>query len=213
MKTERIKVDFRKIDKTVIKKAASIIKSGGLVAFPTETVYGLGADYFNKEAIDKLYEIKKRPKNKPFTIHIAKVTELTKLSCEISHFSKELIEKFWPGPLTIIFSTESGEKIGIRMPRNKIALEFISLCGTAVVAPSANISGRKPPRDADDVLKDLDGKIDLVLDGGKTDIGLESSIVDVSISPHRLMREGAIDKNQIDDIWKQNEDSLCVHRK
>ena len=203
MATEIIKVDAKNPDKDVLKRAVAIIKKGGLVAFPTETVYGLGADYMNKKAIQKLYKVKKRPKNKPFTIHISNLAELDKMSCEISLFLKHLIERFWPGPLTLILKTNSGEKIGIRMPRNRLALEFISMCSNPIVAPSANISGRRPPRNAEDVLKDLDGKIDLLLDGGTTDIGVESTVVDASMFPYKILREGAIPKSQIADVGRK----------
>lgn len=203
MKTEIIKVDNQNPDKDVLKKAVEVIKNGGLVAFPTETVYGLAADYLNKNAIQKLYEVKGRPKDKPFTIHISKFDELVKLSCVLSLFSKQLIERFWPGPLTLILKTKSGEKIGVRMPHNKLALEFISICNTPIVAPSANISGEKPPHNVEDVLKGLDGKIDLVLDGGETDIGIESTVVDASIFPFKVLREGVISKNQIADVGKR----------
>lgn len=203
MQTEVIKVDNQKPNKDVLEKAAKIIKKGGLVAFPTETVYGLGADYLNKKAIQKLYKVKKRPKNKPFTIHISNFDELLRLSCHISLFSKHLIKRFWPGPLTLILRTNSDEKIGVRMPRNKLALEFISRCTTPIVAPSANISGRRPPRNAESVLKDLDGKIDLLLDGGKTHVGIESTVVDASKFPYRVLREGAIHKSQIADVGRK----------
>ena len=202
IKTEIIKIDQKNPNKNAIKKAAGIIKKGGLVAFPTETVYGLAADYFNKKAIERLCDVKKRPKNKPFTIHIASADELLNLSCEVSFFSKKLIEKFWPGPLTVIFGTESGKKVGIRMPDNRVALEFISACGIPVVAPSANISDRTSPHNAEDVLSDLDGMIDLVLDGGRVDIGIESTVIDMSVLPYRIIREGAINKSRIADVGR-----------
>lgn len=203
MQTEIIKVDTQRPDKDVLKRAAIVIKKGGLVAFPTETVYGLGADYLNKKAIQRLYRVKKRPKDKPFTIHISNLAELVKLSCEIALFSKHLMERFWPGPLTLILKTKTGEKIGFRMPRNNLALEFISACSTPIVAPSANISGREAPCNAEDVLKDLNGKIDLLLDGGGTDIGIESTVVDASAFPYKVLREGAIHKSQIADVGRE----------
>ncbi len=202
-KTEAIKIDQKNPDKTAIKKAVDIIKKGGLVAFPTETVYGLAADYLNKKAIERLYDIKKRPKNKPFTIHIAGIDALSRLSCRICPFSKELIERFWPGPLTFILnSTKNSEKVGVRMPNNKVALEFILACDTPVVAPSANISGKTPPYSAEDVLRDLGGMIDLVLDGGRVDIGVESTVIDMSALPYRIIREGAINKSRIADVGR-----------
>lgn len=202
-KTETIKIDQKNPDKTAIKKAARIIKEGGLVAFPTETVYGLAADYLNNKAIERLYDVKRRPKNKPFTIHIADIDALKKLSCRICPFSKELMERFWPGPLTFILNNiKNDEKVGVRMPGNKVALEFISLCSTPIAAPSANISGKTPPSSAEDVLRDLDGMIDLVLDGGRVDIGVESTVIDMSALPYRIIREGAINKSQIADVGR-----------
>ena len=203
MRTEVIKMNKQRPDKSALKKAAKIIKKGGLVAFPTETVYGIAADFMNKKAIQKLYRVKKRPKGKPFTIHISKFDGLTELDCEINLFSKSLIEKFWPGPLTLVFKTKSGKKIGIRMPSSKIAFKFISLCKTSIVAPSANISGNQPPRKAKDVLRDLDGKIDLLLDGGETDVGIESTVVDVSTFPYRVLRKGAIGESRIVDVGRK----------
>ena len=203
MRTEIVKVNAKRLDKDKLKKAVAVIEKGGLVAFPTETVYGLAADYLNKKAIQKLYKVKKRPKDKPLTVHISKFDELDKLDCEVTLFSKKLTEKFWPGPLTLIFKTGSGKRIGIRMPSNKIALEFISLCKNSIVAPSANISGNQPPRKAEDVLKDLDGKIDLLLDGGETEVGRESTVVDVSTFPYKVLRKGAIDTGRIVDVSRK----------
>lgn len=203
MKTEIIKVDTQRPDIDVVKKAAEVIKGGGLVGFPTETVYGLSADYLNKKAIQRLYNVKKRPEDKPFTILISDLQELVRLSCEVSLFSKQLIERFCPGPLTLILKTNSGGKIGIRMPNNKFALEFISACGTPIAATSANISGNKPPCNAEDVLRDLDGKIDLLLDGGEREVGIESTVIDASVFPYKILREGAISKSQIADFGRK----------
>ncbi len=199
-RTEVIKVDPKKPEKEAIKIAAEIIKKGGLVAFPTETVYGLAADFLNERALKKLCEVKERPGNKPFTVHIADPKVLNKLSCEVSKKARDLMKKFWPGPLTIIFKAKNGAKVGVRMPANKIALDFISACHTPIVAPSANISGKRPPLSALDVLSDLDGKIDLILDGGKTEIGVESTILDISTEPYKILREGAIKKSEIEKI-------------
>lgn len=203
MKTEVIKLDSRRPDKKVLKQAAKIIKKGGLVAFPTETVYGIAADYMNRGAIRNLYKIKNRPKNKPFTVHISDYDALGEFSCEVSVFEEHLIEKFWPGPLTLIFRTDMGDKIGFRMPDYKIALDLISECERSIVAPSANISGNKPPRSAEEVLKDLDGAIDMLLDGGPTTMGIESTVVDVSAMPYKILREGAIHKVQIADVGRK----------
>jgi len=203
MKTEVIKADNNIPDKNVVKEAAKIIKKGGLVAFPTETVYGLAADYLNGKAMDKLFKVKNRPKDKPFTIHISDYDVIGALSCEISIFEEHLIQKFWPGPLTLILRSENGGTTGFRMPKNRLALDFISACKTPIVAPSANISGNRAPRTANEVLRDLDGKIDMLLDGGKTEVGTESTVVDVSAFPYKILREGAINKTQIADIGRK----------
>lgn len=200
IKTEIIKIDPRSPDKAAIKKAVRIIKAGGLVAFPTETVYGLGADYMNKYAVERLYEVKERPKNKPFTVHISDLKDLDRLSCEVSNPAERLIKKFWPGPLTLVFKTKNGGKTGVRMPANRAALDFITACKTPIVAPSANISGNKPPTSADEALSDLDGKIEAVLDGGKTDIGVESTVVDLTVSPYKILRTGAISEKEITEV-------------
>ena len=203
MKTEVIKIERGNPNKATLKKAARIIEKGGLVAFPTETVYGLAADCRNEKAVEKLRKVKNRPKGKPFTIHIAKFSDLDKLACEMTLFSKNIIKKFWPGPLTLVFKSTAGGKIGVRMPSNGIAVEFISACKNAVVAPSANTSGRRPPRVAEDVLKDLDGKIDLLLDGGATEVGKESTIIDVSEFPYRILRRGAIESVRLADLGRE----------
>lgn len=191
-RTTVIKIDPKNPEREAIKEAAAVIKNGGLVAFPTETIYGLGADYFNENALNRLYEVKERPRNKPFTALISDLKALDRLSCEISERAGGLIKKFWPGPLTLIFNTKDGARVGARMPSNKIALAFIAACGAPIAAPSANISGKKPPANAAEVLLGFDGKIDLILDGGKTEIGVESTVLDVSAEPYKILREGAI---------------------
>ena len=113
------------------------------------------------------------------------------------------MDEFWPGPLTMVLNMAPGEKIGVRMPRNKLALEFISHCEAPIVAPSANISGNRPPRSGEDVLRDLDGKIDLLLDGGETDVGIESTVLDASKFPYNILREGAILKSRIADLGRK----------
>ena len=197
MRTEVIKLEEKASLPEALKKAAGVIKKGGLVAFPTETVYGLGADYKNKKAVERLYKVKDRPKDKPFTAHIANLDELEALGCEIDDSLRKIIEAFWPGPLTLIFKTSRGEKVGVRMPANKFARDFISICGVSLAAPSANISGRRPPRRAEDVLRDLDGKIEMLLDGGPAEIGIESTVMDVSVRPYRILRPGAVDGARI----------------
>ena len=203
-KTKIIKINPEKPDLKSIKEAAEIIKNGGLVAFPTETVYGLGAAYNNPDAVTKIYEVKKRSKRKPLTIHISKIETLESFDCEITHLAKILMDKFWPGPLTIILNTKDKKKvIAFRIPKGEIAKRFIEVCGIPIVAPSANISGNKPPVSAEEVLKDLDGKIEAVIDGGPTYLRGESTIIDATSFPYRVIREGAISKSRIQDVWHQ----------
>lgn len=192
MKTAVIKISASRPETSKIKKAAAILRKGGLVAFPTETVYGLGANALDKEALKKVYEIKKRPKNKPLTVHISGIGQLKKIVGAVPPEAVKLIDRYWPGPLTIILKDARGKKIGFRMPDNKIAFRLIEEAGVPVVAPSANISGNKPPASAKEVLRDLDGKIDIVIDGGKTKIGIESTVVDMTGKTPKVLREGAI---------------------
>ncbi len=213
-KTKVLKIDRDSSDKSVIGFAAELLRNGGLVAFPTETVYGIGANFLDKKAIKKLYEVKKRPLNKPFTVHISSLDTIAEMQCEISPPAERLIKEFWPGPLTVVLkctlSTPGVEKrfqgfhpgggkgtLGFRMPRNRIAKELISESGIPVAAPSANVSGEKAPAEAGEILKKFDGKIDLILDSGKTQFSRESTIVDATKFPCKILREGAIPESEI----------------
>lgn len=192
MQTKIIKVNPDFPEEGLIKEAAIVLRKGGLVAFPTETVYGIAVNYSDKEAIDKLYRIKKRPPNKPFTFHIAKFETLKELEIDLSGRAMNIINKFWPGPLTIVAFNKKKEKIGIRMPRNKVAALFINEAGVPVVAPSANISGEKPALSAEEVFSEMNGSIDIILDGGAVEIGVESTILDVTAEPFTVLRQGSI---------------------
>jgi L-threonylcarbamoyladenylate synthase len=191
-KTIVVAVKAGRPDKAVILSAARVIKRGGLVAFPTETVYGLAANMNDDKAMARLCRVKNRPRGKPFTVHIAGTGIIRKMGCRITRRSKALMDRFWPGPLTIILPSKRGGNIGFRMPANKVALELIRKAGVPVVAPSANLSGQKPPVEASAILKELDGKIDMVIDAGPTNVGLESTVVDMSVEPFKILREGAI---------------------
>lgn len=201
-KIKLLKVDPNNPDTGVIEEAARTIRDGGLVAFPTETVYGLAANLLNKEAIERLYRVKRRPKNKPFTIHVSNVDMVREMAPDISAPAGRLIDKFWPGPLTIILNSKDREKVGFRMPANRIALSLIEKSGVPVVAPSANISGNRPPRSADEVLEDLDDGIDIILDGGLTEIGVESTVIDATAPAYKILREGAVSENQLKEVWQ-----------
>lgn len=197
-----IKVNADNPEKERIKEAAEILKKGGLVAFPTETVYGLAALHNNSAAMEKLYEVKNRPKQKPFTVHISKLEMVELLGCEMPYLAKMLIDRFWPGPLTIVLNVKDGKgTLAFRMPDNKICKELIDTLGVPIVAPSANLSGEKSPRSAEDVLKGLSNKIDAVVDGGQTRIGIDSTIIDATSFPYRILRKGAIRASVIKDTW------------
>jgi len=201
VKTQVIRINKKRPEPNKIDAACNILRSGGLVAFPTETVYGLAAVYDNKEAIDKLYKVKRRPRNKPLTVHISKVDDIEAFECNIPFLIGKLIDKFWPGPLTIVLGLKKKKgTLAFRLPENPIAKELIDRTGRPIVAPSANISGRRAPRSARDVLKELDGKIEAVLDGGKTKIGTASTIIDATNFPYKILRKGAISQNDISGI-------------
>ena len=191
------KVNSRHPEKKILEYAAAAIRAGRLVAFPTETVYGIAANRLDKKAMALLKRAKKRPKGKPFTVHISETAMMRKLGCHPTKKAKKLINRFWPGPLTILLRSKTGEKIGFRMPANKVALGLIDEAKVPVVAPSANISGSPAPTKAGEVLKELDGKIDIILDAGPTKVGVESTVVDLTVSPPKILREGAIDKEKL----------------
>ena len=191
-------VDPNDPDKNLIARAAGIIRSGGLVIFPTETVYGIAAAAFNEKAIERLYKVKARPGNKLLTMHISDIGMVVKTGVVITPGAKRLMDKYWPGPLTIILKEKDDRSIGFRMPSHKVALAMISCCGVPVVAPSANISGKRPPTDAKAALAELDGLVDLVIDAGKTEVGIESTVIDMTTDVPKILRQGALSKSDIE---------------
>ncbi len=177
------------------------MKKGGLVAFPTETVYGLGADALNEEAARKIYAAKGRPSDNPLIAHVAKKEDIEPLVREIPEAGKKLMDAFWPGPLTLIFpksgrvpkgTTGGLDTVAVRMPSDPVARRLIELAGTPVAAPSANTSGRPSPTTAEHVRQDMDGRIEMIVDGGPVGIGVESTIVDVTGEIPMVLRPGAI---------------------
>ena len=189
--------------------AAAIIRRGGIVAFPTETVYGLGADIFNEDAIRKIFKAKGRPSDNPLIAHVRTIEQIRKLAPEITPLAQKLIDTFFPGPLTIVLrkletvphaATAGLETIGIRMPRLKLAQEFLSGCGSPVVAPSANLSGRPSPTTWKAVLEDLGGRIECILQAEATEIGLESTVVDCTSEVPLLLRTGAVSLETLREI-------------
>jgi len=181
--------------------AAEYIRRGRVVAFPTETVYGLGANIFDEAAIAKIFEAKRRPADNPLIVHIADLAQISTLTRTVPGTAQKLIDRFFPGPLTVVLEKSSSvttlataglNTVGIRMPRNPVARQFLAACATPVAAPSANISGRPSPTNWQAVLEDLDGRIACVLRGEMTEIGLESTVVDCTAEPPSILRTGAV---------------------
>lgn len=204
METKHLKLDINTFSPDEIKEAGEIIKNGGLVAFPTETVYGLGGDGLNPESSKKIYEAKGRPSDNPLIIHIADLKDIFRITTNVSEKAMTLAENFWPGPLTMIlkksqivpYETTGGlDTVAVRMPDNRIALEFIKSAGGYIAAPSANLSGRPSPTTANHVSEDMDGRIDMIIDGGESTIGLESTIVDMTEDIPVILRPGYITMN------------------
>lgn len=185
-------IDAQYPDKTIIAQAAKIIKQGGLVVFPTETVYGIAADSTNPKAIAKLNRIKKRPKKKPYTIQLAYKKNIVNYAHNISSQAKSSIKKHWPGALTAILHKKKSGKVGIRIPDHKVALALIKKTGRPIAAPSANISGRKSPKTARDAAQQLAGLVDLILDAGPAKYGKSSTVVDFTVTPPKILRQGAL---------------------
>ncbi len=213
METKRVVIkDVKHPRDGELLEAAQILRDGGLVAFPTETVYGLGANALNEEAAKKIYAAKGRPSDNPLIAHISGEKELAPLVAEIPETAKKLMKAYWPGPLTIIFrksdkvpygTTGGLDTVAVRMPSDPIANRMIALAGVPVAAPSANTSGRPSPTTADHVWEDLNGKIEMILDGGPVGIGLESTIVDVTGEVPMLLRPGAITLEMLRELLGQ----------
>ena len=209
--TKIVRIDPKQIKEDYIREAAHILKSGGLVIIPTETVYGIAANMLNQKAVDRLYEIKKRPKDKPFSIHIAKKEKVEDFARNIPVSAYKLMDKFWPGPLTLILKAIKGGTVGLRMPDNEIALRVIGEAHDPIVCPSANLSDNPAPIDFEEAIKDLDGLVDFAIDAGQTKLGLESSIVDLTVDKPAIIRTGAIKKEELEAaISKKNVLFICT---
>ena len=200
MLTRILKINPAGPEKEKIETAARVIREGGIVAFPTETVYGLGANLRDKGAVERIYKVKGRPGNKPLTVHIASADTIKEMGCCVSSSASRLMKRFWPGPLTLILESKQGGRTGFRMPKNEIALQLIREAGVPVVAPSANRSGNLAPHSPEDVIKEFNGSIELIIDAGRTEIGVESTVVDLAASPYRILREGAIPAKTIQEM-------------
>ena len=208
MNTKILKMDEENIDADAIREAGNILCNGGLVAFPTETVYGLGGDALNAESSGKIYAAKGRPSDNPLIVHIAGMEELSKIVRKIPEEAYLLAEHFWPGPLTMIFeksdcvpleTTGGLETVAVRMPSNKIARALIRASGGYIAAPSANLSGRPSPTVAKYVIEDLDGRVDMIIDGGEVNIGLESTIIDLTGDKPMILRPGYITEEMLEE--------------
>lgn len=209
LKTRLVAVDKDYPQQQLINAAAEIIRAGGLVAFPTETVYGLGGNALDEDAAAKIYAAKGRPQDNPLIVHIQHIKELEGIVEDVPPGADELMKTFWPGPLTILFrkkpvipsgTTAGLDTVAIRMPDHRIALELIKAAGVPIAAPSANISGKPSPTCAQDVLEDLNGKIDMILDGGTCPVGVESTVLDLSGPVPLILRPGGLPKEELEKI-------------
>lgn len=209
METRFVTLGSEKPDFSLIKEAAEILRGGGLVAFPTETVYGLGADALNPEAVQKVFAVKGRPSDNPLIVHIADRHQLIDLADEVPEKGQKLAKEFWPGPLTIVVKrtflvpdvvTAGLDTVAIRMPDHPVALALIEEFDGGIVGPSANRSGLPSPTSASHVMDDLGGRIEMILNAGPTEIGIESTVVDVTVDPPVILRPGGLFKESIEDI-------------
>lgn len=197
-------IDFEKL-----KEPAKIIKNGGIVIFPTETVYGIGTNGFNEESIRKIYELKKRDFNKPISLLVSNMEMVKMISEDISDLEYALMEEFFPGPFTIILKkkevvpdilTANGDTVGVRMPSGEIAKKLIEYAEVPIATPSANISGKPSGTNINNIIKDFEGKVDYIIDSGESKLGVASTIVKVVDNVPHILREGSITKEQIEEV-------------
>lgn len=207
--TKIIKINPEKIDMELLEEAAHVIKHGGLVAFPTETVYGLGADSFNEDAVRNIFKAKGRPSDNPLISHIADLGDIERFAREIPDCAIKLAEEFWGGPLTMVLKKRKGipdsvtaglDTVAVRLPSHSIANALIRLSGTAIAAPSANLSGSPSPTTAGHCIADLDGRVDMIIDGGDSMIGIESTVVDCTTEVPTILRPGMISAEDMREI-------------
>ena len=212
MNTEIIKIDKDNIDKEKIAHCAKVIRRGGLVCFPTETVYGLGANAFNAEAVNNIYKAKGRPADNPLIVHIADY-DMLELVTDCDGKQRDVLnklgDKFWPGPLTLIAHRDDAvpsnvscglDTVGIRFPSHKIAQALIEAAGVPIAAPSANLSGKPSPTRASHVIEDMMGRVDIIIDGGNCDVGVESTVFDIAGEQMSILRPGAVTLEQISSV-------------
>ncbi len=221
MDTKIIHITEDDMDLSGLQEAGRIIKEGGLVAFPTETVYGLGGDALNPDSSRKIYAAKGRPSDNPLIVHIADMDALYAIVKEVPPEAERLAEIFWPGPLTMIFqksdmvpreTTGGLDTVAVRMPVHRVAREFIRAAGGYVAAPSANLSGKPSPTLAKYVAEDMDGRIEMIIDGGSVDIGLESTIVDMTVPEPMVLRPGYITREMLGEVLEKVEEDCTIMR-
>jgi L-threonylcarbamoyladenylate synthase len=209
MKTIVLNVDPINPDTSDIEKAVEMLKAGKLIAFPTDTVYGIGADAFNKDAVERIFDAKGRDSRKPLQVLIADKNDLTLIFDGQSDILDHLVAKFMPGALTIVIPAKKDfprwvtcglDTVGVRMPANKIALDIIKAFGKPIAATSANISGFPDPKNAENVLEHLNGKIDLIIDGGPTLDNVPSTVLDISVNPPKILRQGKLSAEDLKEI-------------
>jgi len=200
VETEIIAVDPARPDPTALARAAERLAAGAIVAFPTETVYGLGCLPEHAESVARIYAIKNRRLDQPLAFYLVEPGEISRAVAAMSSEARQLIEHFLPGPLTIILKDMSGSKVGFRVSSNQVLIELVTALGRPLVGTSANLSGHRSPTTPAEVLRDLEGRIDTLLDAGKTALGIDSTVVDCTSSPPTLVREGAIPADEISRV-------------
>lgn len=209
MNTKIERVNPEQIDETIMEEAGRLIAEGELVAFPTETVYGLGGDALHPEAARKIYAAKGRPSDNPLIVHIADFSDMERVAREVPEAARKLAGAFWPGPLTMIvwksdavpMATTGGmDTVAVRMPNHPVALDLIRKSGCLIAAPSANTSGRPSPTEASHVAEDLSGRIAMILDGGPVGIGIESTIIDLTETKPMVLRPGYITPQMLSEV-------------
>lgn len=224
METTVIKIrqdteEFSAKEEANLHFAGRIIREGGLVAFPTETVYGLGGDALNRESARRIYEAKGRPSDNPLIVHISKFEDIYAIAKEVPEMVRKVADAFWPGPLTMILkksdlvpkeTTGGLDTVAIRFPSNPTARKLIEYGGGYIAAPSANLSGKPSPTVAKYVVQDMDGRIEMIIDGGEVGIGLESTIIDMTSEPPQILRPGYVTKEMLEKILEEVDTDITI---
>lgn len=222
--TEKIRRDaerFTDREEETLRRAGGIIRQGGLVAFPTETVYGLGGDALNRESSRRIYEAKGRPSDNPLIVHICRFEDIAEIVSDVPEEAVGIAAAFWPGPLTMIlhksdrvpYETTGGlDTVAVRLPSHPVARKLIEYSGGYVAAPSANLSGRPSPTEAKYVIEDMDGRIDMILDAGEVGIGLESTIIDLTVTPPQILRPGYVTQEMLSGVLGKVDTDVTILR-